>query len=883
VPEGISITLLTKNCARSLADTLESLKSFILPSDEVICVDTGSTDDTVSVARSFGARVYEHPELNVPGMLDLVKKHLPEHYTKCAEDPQFTNGFIADFSAARTLCDSYAKNDLTFWLDSDDILVGGGALRAQAAEYFDKPENSVLFMAYDYSFDEDGRCSTVLWRERILRRSLYKWAGVCHESKIPINGRPNVVVKVDPTVSRLLHKHGRAHIYSDIRNYAILLEAHQNADWKDPRWEFYLGNAARGLSRWHEAIAWYSKTLQRSGSREDRLACALNIGYCHILFHRPWRAIDWFNQAIKIDANDPRSYYGIARCHFDLKRWRDVITFSGLGDALGKPENQLTAVDPHAFDYYPGVFVCLALKELGQVEAACAKAQEIHQIRPDLPAGQGLLRDVMRWAEVEQLKGAVSLVLSTSFSQEASLDVIKAIKPEIRKQIPEFQIEPFINTSTPSITFLCGKTAEPWDPTSEATGVGGSEKMVINLARGFAARGIRVEVYGSPKAENRYKVFDGVTYRPVESFNPNLERDVIVIWRNWGYLDFPLRARKIYMDLHDVQDPSAITPARLARLSGVLFKSAFHAEPIRSILPAAQTIVSRNGIDPAAFPSITRNLKKIVYCSSGDRGLLGALKIFARAKAIHPDLEMDVYYGFTPLYLERAATQEYQYFGDCQAERHMLDYAEECFELCDRLGVRYHGRIGHKALATVLSSASIWLYPTMFPEISCMTAMEAQAAGCLPIVSDIAALKETVQYGLRLDPADHDTFVRAICEVLDKGSDYDTYRAEMSDWARKTFAFDSLVTALLQEFECQTSPPSLTQRSRSRSLISSAKSLPLILGASPSIDSTNPRSSGSRGSKSVKTSKPNSTATSTPSAPTSTTSIAPSCAAAPGV
>jgi glycosyltransferase involved in cell wall biosynthesis len=38
----------------------------------------------------------------------------------------------------------------------------------------------------------------------------------------------------------------------------------------------------------------------------------------------------------------------------------------------------------------------------------------------------------------------------------------------------------------------------------------------------------------------------------------------------------------------------------------------------------------------------------------------------------------------------------------------------------------------------------VWLYPTWFSETSCITAMEAQAAGLIVVTSPIAALKETV-------------------------------------------------------------------------------------------------------------------------------------------
>jgi len=812
-PPGVSWTLITKNCAAPLKECLASLQDFLRPDlgDEVVVVDTGSQDDTPLIAEQTGARVFRHPELNSAGMLDLVKKHLPDYAEKCQEDAQFQDGFLADFAAARQLAASYAKNELIGWIDSDDILVGGKALRQYVIEYFAEPAHSCVFLSYDYSFDPDGKCSTVLWRERIVRKDLYHWAGVCHESLIPNSGNPGAVGRVPENAAKIVHKHGRNHIYSDVRNYAILLEAHEKAEWRDPRWQFYLGNACRGLSRWQDCINWYCLVLQRSGSRDDRLSAALNIAYCHILLGRSWRAIDWFFQAIKIDPREPRAYFGIARAYFDLKSYEKVLLFTQLGRSLGTPDT-ITSVDPNHFDYYPGAIEALALKEAGQVEAALRSAHEAAALRPDLPASQEIVRDLTTWAQQEQLKHAVQLVTSAAFSEQGAIDVIQAVKPEIRAHIPELQVETFCTSPKKSITFLCGLTQEPWDPTSEQDGIGGSEKMVIQLARRFAARGNRVEVYGNPKPENRYKTFDGVTYRPSQAFNPLLERGHLIIWRNWGYLDLPLRAKSIVMDLHDVQNPADYTDARLAKLTAAVFKSVFHLLPVADHIPPNllhKAKVLRNGVDPNHFgysgemsekaPGPDRNHKRLIYASSADRGLQSALRIFARVKALHPDASLDIYYGFTPLYLTKAASQEYQYFGDCQAERHMLDYAEECFELGGRLGASFHGRIGHAALAKELQSSSVLLYPTRFPEISCMAVLEAQAAGCIPITSDMGALKESNRHGIQIPiDAKEDAYVSAVHGVFSKGSDLDTHRETMSKDILTRYDFDALAAEWLE-------------------------------------------------------------------------------------
>ena len=51
----LSVALITKNEEDRLPKTLEAVKDL---ADEIVVVDSGSTDRTAEVARSFGAKVF---------------------------------------------------------------------------------------------------------------------------------------------------------------------------------------------------------------------------------------------------------------------------------------------------------------------------------------------------------------------------------------------------------------------------------------------------------------------------------------------------------------------------------------------------------------------------------------------------------------------------------------------------------------------------------------------------------------------------------------------------------------------------------------------------------------------------------------------------------
>ena len=75
----------------------------------------------------------------------------------------------------------------------------------------------------------------------------------------------------------------------------------------------------------------------------------------------------------------------------------------------------------------------------------------------------------------------------------------------------------------------------------------------------------------------------------------------------------------------------------------------------------------------------------------------------------------------------------------------------EKFEAGKDNGVIVHDRLSHTDLAKLMIDTQVWAYPTEFPEIHCITALKAQEALCYPVTTNVAALDETVQSGVKLD------------------------------------------------------------------------------------------------------------------------------------
>jgi len=108
-------------------------------------------------------------------------------------------------------------------------------------------------------------------------------------------------------------------------------------------------------------------------------------------------------------------------------------------------------------------------------------------------------------------------------------------------------------------------------------------------------------------------------------------------------------------------------------------------------------------------------------------------------------------------------------------------------------GVIYRGRVGHEELALEFLSSGYWLYPCVFDEISCITAMKAQASGCWPITNKRAALAETCKFGTFMDDS-KENWVDDIPKSLTKARKIVNIkkRDEMKKKSLKMFSWESL-------------------------------------------------------------------------------------------
>ena len=132
---SVSLCMIVKNEEDVLARCLESAADLV---EEIVIVDTGSTDSTREIAARFTGQVYDFP-------------------------------WRDDFAAARNESFARASMDYCLWLDADDVLLEADREAFLKLKETLDPAVNVVMAPYHVGFDGSGRVTFSYYRERLIK------------------------------------------------------------------------------------------------------------------------------------------------------------------------------------------------------------------------------------------------------------------------------------------------------------------------------------------------------------------------------------------------------------------------------------------------------------------------------------------------------------------------------------------------------------------------------------------------------------------------------------------------------------------------------------------------------------------------------------------
>jgi GT2 family glycosyltransferase/tetratricopeptide (TPR) repeat protein len=249
--QGVSMCMMVKNEEAILGDCLKSVADLV---DQVVVVDTGSTDRTKEIAASFGPKV------------------------KIVDFP-----WRDDFAAARNESLRHASGAWIFWMDADDLLDedNRGKFRTLLANL---PEGNAAFAMKCLCLpNAPGDAGTVVDHVRLFRNHpRLRWQYRVHEQILPALRQMGARVRWSDVV---IHHSGyqdpalrRRKLERDLR--LLRLEEGERPD--DPFTLFNLGQVFQELGQYAEALPLLRRSLARSHPSDSivRKIYALIVG-CH--------------------------------------------------------------------------------------------------------------------------------------------------------------------------------------------------------------------------------------------------------------------------------------------------------------------------------------------------------------------------------------------------------------------------------------------------------------------------------------------------------------------------------------------------------------------------------------------------------------------------
>ena len=317
--------------------------------DDIVVLDTGSTDGTPELLRSLGASVTE--ETISPWRFDTARNRSMELIPP--------------------------DTDICVCTDLDEVFHPGWRELLERAW---SPGAGQATYRYTWSFRPDGSEGVVFWYEKVHARHGYQWVHPVHEVLCwtgPGKPGPTVVADgvqldhhPDPEKSR--------------GQYLPLLELSVAEDPEDDRNVHYLGREYLYYGRWDDCIATLKRHLAmpRADWPDERAASMRYIAAAYDHKGMPDTARDWYLRAVAEAPHLREPYTDLAQLLYRLEEWDGVLYFTGCALAIThRPRTYICEAAP--WGSLPHDLRSIAFYATGRLPQALEEARQARALEPD--------------------------------------------------------------------------------------------------------------------------------------------------------------------------------------------------------------------------------------------------------------------------------------------------------------------------------------------------------------------------------------------------------------------------------------------------------------------------------------------------------------------
>lgn len=334
----LSVCMIIKNEEDTLQRILSQVKEF---ADELIIVDTGSTDNSIEIAKSFTDKVF------------------------CMQ--------FVDFSTCRNYSLAKATCDYIMWLDADDFIPAESI--AQLKDLKNSLDNvDMVMMPYQTAFDEEDNPTFTYYRERIFKRDKgYTFQGAVHEAITPSG---NIVYKDIPI------RHKKTKPATPLRNLNIYQNLIAKGLILNNRELFYYANELYYNNMHLQALTIY-KTLQnkRDVFMPNLIQSFINCSNIMLDYGEYNQAFDFATKPLMYILPTPTIYCQIGYVLHKWKKYNLSNYYYSLATTC-KENDALAFVNTDYQEFVPYLQIALNYYLMGDMDNAVKYNSMALEIKP---------------------------------------------------------------------------------------------------------------------------------------------------------------------------------------------------------------------------------------------------------------------------------------------------------------------------------------------------------------------------------------------------------------------------------------------------------------------------------------------------------------------
>lgn len=341
----LSLCMIVKN----EEDVLERALQAVTFADEIIVVDTGSTDGTKAVAEKYTDKIFDFK-------------------------------WRDDFAAARNFAIEKATCDYWMWLDADDVIpVSTARGIASIMKSMDGSTDAVM-LPYSLGCDDKGKPLYTFYRERILKNGVgFKWRGRVHEA-VPLRGN---VVRAPYSI---VHSKPQGKT-SGTRNLDIYRKMKKEGEHFGPRETYYYARELYHNGEYSSAADEFEKFLTMKGGFLPNIKDAhLMLSKAYTKLGKRDRALNTLLKSLAFGEPSGEIACEIGLAFFSRGDYKTAAYWFERA-ASSKPDRESGAfIDMDCYGFLPSVWLTVCYDRLGKTRAAYYWHTRARKLRPDHPS-----------------------------------------------------------------------------------------------------------------------------------------------------------------------------------------------------------------------------------------------------------------------------------------------------------------------------------------------------------------------------------------------------------------------------------------------------------------------------------------------------------------